>query len=1576
MKKKNLFLGVLLASAVFSLAACNNKANNTESGEKTTESPTPTGDTPTESTTGDVTPTGQEDPKQDLKVASLSVNTFDAQVFYTTENLTTEGIVVTATMEDGETRVLDKEEYKVTHNFVKKQVGDYQVTITVGNVSTSYTVFVRDEDYSDYKAITNVEEFNNFRYLEASSKKFMLMADIDLEGVELQGTKNIFSGTFDGQGHTISNAVYRENAGNKSGILVRELSSGANVTNIKFANCIAELNGETIGVIAGMANDIVNVSKIEFNNCVAHCNNYPGLITGRTNTTATKLTISEITAKNGTYTQAMSYGGTLIGDIAAGASATSRAEVNISDCDLDIEFKGGNKNGGFLSGRIRNNTNLNIKNVLIRNAVLSEGVGLVCGGGDNNAGNSTVTVENLYVQNTNATVLQSCAVKNATSPVTTFSISYTNSYINSSVTSVTDNETTYLQAVDGTTTNLAWMKDTLKLDFSENGSWIVEQNDATKFRLAASSTNVRTPQSTIKDIKLVTANAVMRFTKGSAFATTGLAVIAIYSDGVNLPISTSGDDGYLVDSSKYDASKPGEYEITITSKEDSSIKKTYKVVVAEQLGIKVDTQYAKLAYMVGDEIDLTNLLVYADWSDGQLDKLVNEKDKTPVYTTNVDEIDMSTPGSKEIVITQAGFDPVKFNISVAATKPVVVDNYAYINVDASADIEFGGEKVNGVETFNTVADAVNYLVSTGLDADVNKVIYVADGTYHEKITIPASLKNLSIIGQSQEKTIIEYDAVEDTIDPLTGDRMVMNCATLHVNAEGFGLENITVRNSFDYMHHNTDYANPQGFALTIAADGAVINDVTLYGNQDTLFFKKGRVYLSNSKIMGNIDFIFGENDGIAFFDKCTITAVGKSETPVNNNGYVTAMKGDANNYPTYGYVFNECTFDDDGNVLDGAMSLGRPWGAGASVTYINCSFTAAYSTLAYDGKAKSRWFDMSGNSPLNAHFAEYGSTGAGKITEAVAGGKLLTQEEAANYTLANTMANTNGGVKWGSSFDYATNMANLKAAESKVKATDILVLLDGTTVTDSMSVAKDDTSNLVSTATEWNADNKKVTVSIGDPTLATYADGKITGLAIGETTVTFTLGDVTKTVNLSVIELPSFDVTFVVPEGATAVAAQSIKKNKKLEEPTAPTLTGSVFKGWFTDAEFKNEYDFNTPVTSEVTLYARFVKWADLTKENCVYYFNGTQGDGVDTFGDGINIQKKEGTWYSISVGGDTSANKIQSRWNNSDPTKVNPDTQFNKKTTLSFAVEKNATVTITFRNVNGALILFKFNGETITPTASEDGLTYIYEATTAGVFMMENNGDSAVGAVKDSYLSSISVTYPEVISESTQINFGTTGNYEEVLALDDSEAKYAEIKDKHNQITGKLVFYVVPGSSIIISGNWAIDFTINGGDRIQSANAGGSYGSTNYEYVSETGGKIVIEAQSNKNYFYSISVVTPTKMTQSTKIQFGTSGNAATTLIDGVKMSGVTNRDAGDAQIKNGKITLTLEKAATITIAGNWAVDYTINGTVVQSKEVTGNEADQANLNYEYKASAGTVEIVVGDTSKCYFYYIDVVME
>ena len=1423
--------------------------------------------------------------------------------------------------------------------------------------------------WDTYNKISTVEEFNAFRALEASNDNYILTADIDLEGVVLEATAVAFAGKFDGNGFAIKNATYVENSANKTGLLVKDLHNGS-VKNLKFTGCVAKHNGETLSMIAGMAGGKIEVSKIEFNGCILESTTYAGFIVGRIDTAKTTLTMSEITCKNGCQVKAGQYTGTLLGDVDKTDSDANRTTINLFDCDLDIELSGSNANGGFLSGRIRKFTNFNVKNVLIRNAVLPSTTGLICGGGANNATYSTVTVENLYVMNTNAAVLQSCASQTGSNPVSTFSITYTNCYMASdclaNVTDNTVNGTTYLQGVDKTTTDINWLDETLKLDF-EN-TWTAEENDPTAYRLKASSTNVKSDDAVIDRLKVNTANATVRFERGIDFSAAGLAVTGIYSDGVNL-LLTAGKD-YEVISEGYDKNVAGQYTITVKSLEDESVVATYTVEVVELESFEVDTNYAKLTYMVGEEINISNLVVYGNWSDGK--KLLYK-----TYTTNVENLSTEIAGAKELEITVkiTGYfeDVQSVRLSVIDTKPVVVDNYAYINVDADAVLEYAGERVDGVETFNTINEAVEYLVSANLGKDVNKVMYIADGVYHEKITIPASLANLKIIGESREDTIIEYDAVEDTVNPLNGNKFTMDCATLHVNAENFGLENITVNNSFNYINEHNNYGNPQGFALTIAADRAVINNVTLYGNQDTLFFKKGRVYLKNSEIQGNIDFIFGENDGIAFFDHCVIRAINKSTTQENNNGYCTAMKGDEKTHPTYGYVFSYCEFTDDGTLKAGSMSLGRPWGPGASVAMINCSFTAAYSTAGYDGSTKSRWFDMSGNKPQNAYFVEYGSTGDGAIDTAVTGGSILTSDEALNYTAANTLAPKNGGVDWGDVvFDYTAAYNALVAAQNKVEATALLVYLDGKEITeDTLTVAKEDTSNLVVVPAEWNAFDKECFVEIDDETLATYDNGKISGLELGSTTITLTIGDVTKVMTLEVIELPSYTVTFVT-NGGTAVDAQTVKRYKTVDQAaTVTSKENAVFKGWFLDENFEEEYDFSTQITADLTLYARFVDYADLTKENCVYYFNGTEGDGVDTFGDGINIQKKEGTWYSISVGGDTSVNKIQSRWNNTDPNKVNPDTQFNSKTTLSFAVEKYATVIITFRNLNGALILFKFNGETITPTVSADGLTFTYETTTAGVFMMENNGNDAVGAVKNSYLSSISVTYPEVIEEATQITFGTNGNYKDMTALDQSAAAYTEVKDPHTQMTGQLVFYVNPGAIISINGNWGIDFTINDGDRIQNTNAGGSYSGTSYEYVSTQGGKIVIKAgESGKNYLSSIKITYPAVLEESTTITFGTGGNYKDG-IDGVIISGSPREhDSTSCQFSNQTIKINLKAAATITFVGNWAMDFSIGDTVVQTAEAGGT----AELNgYVYNAEAGELTITIGDTSKCYIKSIQI---
>ena len=60
--------------------------------------------------------------------------------------------------------------------------------------------------------------------------------------------------------------------------------------------------------------------------------------------------------------------------------------------------------------------------------------------------------------------------------------------------------------------------------------------------------------------------------------------------------------------------------------------------------------------------------------------------------------------------------------------------------------------------------------------------------------------------------------------------------------------------------------------------------------------------------------------------------------------------------------------------------------------------------------------------------------------------------------------------------------------------------------------------------------------------------------------------------------------------GGTAVADQTVNYNEKVVKPADPTKSGYVFKGWFKDSDLTEEYDFNTSVTSDLTLYA---KWGE-----------------------------------------------------------------------------------------------------------------------------------------------------------------------------------------------------------------------------------------------------------------------------------------------------------------------------------------------------------------------------------------------
>ena len=65
-------------------------------------------------------------------------------------------------------------------------------------------------------------------------------------------------------------------------------------------------------------------------------------------------------------------------------------------------------------------------------------------------------------------------------------------------------------------------------------------------------------------------------------------------------------------------------------------------------------------------------------------------------------------------------------------------------------------------------------------------------------------------------------------------------------------------------------------------------------------------------------------------------------------------------------------------------------------------------------------------------------------------------------------------------------------------------------------------------------------------------------------------------------------VSFNANGHGTAPASQTVELNGKATKPADPTAEGYVFRGWYTTAACTTEFDFNTPITADTTLYAKW----------------------------------------------------------------------------------------------------------------------------------------------------------------------------------------------------------------------------------------------------------------------------------------------------------------------------------------------------------------------------------------------------
>lgn len=303
---------------------------------------------------------------------------------------------------------------------------------------------------------------------------------------------------------------------------------------------------------------------------------------------------------------------------------------------------------------------------------------------------------------------------------------------------------------------------------------------------------------------------------------------------------------------------------------------------------------------------------------------------------------------------------------------------------------------DGSGQYSTVQAAVN-AVPAGNASRV--VIQVKPGTYRELVKVPSNKPHVTIqgTGSSRNDTVIVYNNASGTPKPDgSGTYGTGGSATVAVEADDFQARNLTISNDFDEAAHQ-DIAG-QAVALRTAADKVFLDGVIVSGDQDTLLVdtaakdKLGRVYMTNSYVIGNVDFIFGR--ATAVIDRSVITL--KKRWNGTSAGYVTAPSTAADRK---GILIANSTVN--GDVSSASFYLGRPWHAGGDAsldpqtTVRNTSLSAAIKSTP--------WTDMSGFSWKADRFAEYKNTGSGSGA-ASSDRPQLTDAQAADQEVADWLA--------------------------------------------------------------------------------------------------------------------------------------------------------------------------------------------------------------------------------------------------------------------------------------------------------------------------------------------------------------------------------------------------------------------------------------------------------------------------------------------------------------------------------------------------------------------------------------------
>ena len=266
------------------------------------------------------------------------------------------------------------------------------------------------------------------------------------------------------------------------------------------------------------------------------------------------------------------------------------------------------------------------------------------------------------------------------------------------------------------------------------------------------------------------------------------------------------------------------------------------------------------------------------------------------------------------------------------------------------------------------------------------VIRIRPGVYREVVRIDKA--NIQLRGEGKNAAAVEIvyaNGASNTCGTFCS-------ATVFVTGDGFVATGLTIANDW----RSTGKPRTQGVGLSISGDRAVLRDVRLLGDQDTLLAdSKGcrgadtsacrisRQYYDHCYIEGEVDFIFG--NAKAVLHECEIHSV------VHPAGGFLTAHGRSRADEDSGYVFDHCRLTAEPGVEH--VFLGRPWRDYARVVFLNTEMGAHIEAAGW-----SEWHAGETDKLKTAWYGEYGSTGPGAhVGERQPLAKALTGEEARQF---------------------------------------------------------------------------------------------------------------------------------------------------------------------------------------------------------------------------------------------------------------------------------------------------------------------------------------------------------------------------------------------------------------------------------------------------------------------------------------------------------------------------------------------------------------------------------------------------